>query len=92
MTDLSAVTSRAFPTCETCGHSALVQHAVWDEHKRLRCMRTRTARDGSKMLPEGVGSNPLFERDSMPEPQRGPLDKCGPDGKHWTPVKELKAI
>ena len=81
-----------FPNCETCGHSSLVQHAEWDEHKRLRCMRTRTARDGTLMLHERVGSNPLFERDSLPEPQRVDGDKCGPKGIHWTPAKEIKAI
>lgn len=80
------------PTCETCGHSAIVQHHVWDEHKRLRCMRTRTARDGTLMLHDGVGTDPTFERDSLPEPHRKPADKCYTHGLWWTPKPELKAI
>lgn len=88
----SGVGAVNFPTCETCGHAAVIAHAAWDEHKRLRCFRVRTARDGTKMHPEGVGANPLFERDSLPEPQRVVDDKCGPDGRHWTPTKEIKAI
>jgi hypothetical protein len=81
-----------YPICETFGHSAIVQHHVWGEEKRLRCMRASTARDGTKVLHENVGSDPIFERDSYPAPQRVDGDKCRPDGRHWTPAKELKAI
>jgi hypothetical protein len=78
--------------CETCGHLQIVQHAAWHETKRPRCMRLRTARDGSRMPHEGIGSDVGFERDSIPEAHRTEGDKCGPGGRNWTPKKELKAI
>jgi hypothetical protein len=79
-------------TCETCGHSKMVRNAAWGEDLRLRCMRTRTARDGTEMHHDGVGSDPETERDDKVEPHRKPVDKCYPHGLWWTPKAEFKAI
>lgn len=72
------------PTCQTCVWGRMVFSASWGE-QRLRCMRVTRFRNGDMDDPLAVGRDAKQERDSLPEPQRWPMDKCSVEGKHWGP-------
>lgn len=55
--------------CADCRHVGWHRRGTTSE--RLICRRAPYQRTA------------VFERDSIPEPQRKPGDKCGPEGRHW---------
>lgn len=60
-------------TCQSCAFAMTI-------NGNLRCGRVQTMADGSR----GRASTPAdIVTDSIPEPQRVPRDKCGPERTHW---------
>ena len=79
-------------TCETCGHSSELYMASWNPPKiDLRCFRIGLTLRGEIDHHDKVGRSCRFETDSLPEPQRPKLEKCGKERRHWTPKTEIKA-
>ena len=71
-------------TCRTCIHGRDRFMPSWNPPKHdLRCFRTRMIRGGDPQEHLGVGASCRFETDSIPEPHRVALDKCGPERIHW---------
>lgn len=63
------------PDCNHCLH---VRRFLSQDGTLLFCHRVVPAR-----IQNGMGRDVLVERDSIPEPQRPPGNKCGPEGIHF---------
>ena len=74
-------------SCRTCKQSREFFMADWKEPQHdLRCLRAGKTRAGETEDLDKIGRSCRFETDSLPEPQRGAGEKCGPARIHWEAV------
>jgi hypothetical protein len=71
--------------CQTCTHYQEVVREQWGKFPMPRCMRDRTLKSGEVLKHLDVGAGISDERASFMESHRMPGDKCGPDGRNWSP-------